>query len=85
MDKDEGCGQGAMALTCKEDDSRSGKRAAIYRGVAEQVGHGISENPYDKMFINTLALIGAEARPLNYLKKNRISYVHSISYPSTDK
>ena len=41
-DKDEGCGQGAMALTCKEDDSRSGKRAAIYYGVAKQVGHGIS-------------------------------------------
>ena len=30
--------EGAMALTYKEDDSRSGKRAAIYRGVAEQVG-----------------------------------------------
>ena len=36
--------EGAMALTYKEDDSRSGKRAAIYRGVAEQVGHGISRS-----------------------------------------
>eukprot|EP00579_Thalassiosira_antarctica_P001405 CAMPEP_0201870836 /NCGR_PEP_ID=MMETSP0902-20130614/3887_1 /ASSEMBLY_ACC=CAM_ASM_000551 /TAXON_ID=420261 /ORGANISM="Thalassiosira antarctica, Strain CCMP982" /LENGTH=117 /DNA_ID=CAMNT_0048396623 /DNA_START=140 /DNA_END=494 /DNA_ORIENTATION=- len=33
-----------MAVTYKEDGSRSGKRAAIYRGVAEQVGHGISRS-----------------------------------------
>ena len=36
--------EGAMAVTYKEDGSRSGKRAAIYRGVAEQVGHGISRS-----------------------------------------
>ena len=71
--------EGAMAVTYKEDDSRSGKRAAIYHGMAERVGHGISENPDDKRFIDPLALLGTEARSLFKKEQDKLQSLDKLS------